>query len=62
MDILIFLVGAAFLAVLASLGLGIASMVTHGEVAHHTSGEWMTMRVVLQGVALALALLAVVAA
>jgi len=61
MDILTFLVGAAFVAVLASLGLGIASMVNHGAVAHHTSGEWMTMRVALQGLALVLAMLAVIA-
>lgn len=48
---------AAAALVALSLGLGVASMAKGGEVAHHTSAEWMTVRVGLQAVALALLLL-----
>lgn len=61
MSILTILVVAAFLAVIGSLVMGVAAMANHGEVAHRTSAQWMTMRVVLQGLALVLALLALVA-
>jgi hypothetical protein len=59
MNMMTLLIIAAMLCVVASLGLGIAAMANHGEVAHRTSAQWMTMRVVFQGVALALILLAV---
>jgi hypothetical protein len=58
MNMMTLLIIAAMLCVVASLGLGIAAMANHGEVAHRTSAQWMTMRVVFQGVALALILLA----
>jgi hypothetical protein len=49
------LVAAALVAL--SLGMGVASMANGGEVAHHSSGEWMVARVGLQAVAFALLLL-----
>lgn len=49
------LVAAALVAL--SLGMGVASMAKGGEIAHHSSGEWMVARVALQAVALALLLL-----
>lgn len=51
------LIIAAALCVVASLGLGIAAMVNHGEVAHRSSSQWMTMRVAFQALALGLILL-----
>lgn len=48
---------AAAALVALSLIMGVASMAKGGEVAHHSSGEWMALRVVLQAVALALLLL-----
>jgi len=58
MSMMTLLIIAAMLCVVGSLGLGIAAMANHGEVGHRTSAQWMTMRVVFQGVALALILLA----
>jgi len=46
MDFLTMLVFAAVLATLVSLTSGIASMAQDGEVAHHTSAQWMVWRVV----------------
>ena len=57
MNMMTLLIVAAALCVVASLGLGIAAMANHGEIAHRTSSQWMTMRVVFQGVALGLILL-----
>lgn len=51
---------AAAVLVAVSLGMGVASMVRGGEVAHHSSQEWMALRVVLQAVALALLFLSFV--
>ncbi|MDH3288937.1 MAG: HIG1 domain-containing protein [Betaproteobacteria bacterium] len=48
---------AAAFVVALSLALGVTSMAKGGEVAHHTSGEWMVARVGLQALALALLLL-----
>jgi Hypoxia induced protein conserved region len=57
MNVMTLLIIAAALCVVGSLGLGIAAMAHHGEVGHRTSGQWMTMRVVFQGLALGLVLL-----
>jgi len=46
MDFRTMLVFAAVLATLVSLTSGIASMAQDGEVAHHTSAQWMVWRVV----------------
>ena len=48
---------AAAALVVFSLVMGVASMANGGEVAHRSSVEWMTARVGLQAVALALLLL-----
>jgi len=58
MSMMTFLIIAAALCVVGSLGLGIAAMANHGVVAHRTSAQWMTMRIVFQGLALGLILLA----
>ncbi len=58
MDMMTLLIIAAALCVVGSLGLGIAAMVKHGEVAHHTSSQWMTMRVAFQALTLVLILVA----
>ena len=54
MNVMTLLMMAAFLGVVGSLVMGIAAMVTDGVVVHRTSAQWMTMRVVFQGLALAL--------
>ncbi len=59
MSLMTLLVVVALLCVIGSLAFGVAAMTQHGEVGHRTSAQWMTMRVVFQGVALALILLAV---
>lgn len=59
MNMMTLLVVVALLCVVGSLALGIAAMTQHGEVGHRTSAQWMTMRVLFQGVALGLILLAV---
>jgi hypothetical protein len=48
----------AALAVLGSLASGLYSMAHDGEVAHQTSAQWMVWRVVFQGAAFLLILLA----
>jgi hypothetical protein len=48
MSPLALLVFVAALAVLALLAAGVASMAQDGEVAHHTSAQWMVWRVVFQ--------------
>jgi hypothetical protein len=55
------LVLVAGLAVLASLASGIYSMAHDGEVAHLRSAQWMVWRVVFQGAAFLLILLALFA-
>lgn len=58
MNILTVAVLVAMLATIASFASGITSMAYDGEVAHRKSGEWMIWRVALQGVTVALLLLA----
>jgi ABC-type dipeptide/oligopeptide/nickel transport system permease component len=48
---------AAVLAVIGSLGLGIAAMQRKGQVLHHTSAQWMTLRVAFQALAVGVLLL-----
>jgi len=61
MSLMTFLLLAVVLCVLGSLALGVAAMVHHGEIAHRTSSQWMTMRVAFQALALALVVLAMLA-
>lgn len=58
MNIMTFFVVVAAACVLGSLVLGVASMASHGEIAHHNSDQWMMARVGFQGLALALILIA----
>lgn len=51
---------AAMLATVGTLVAGITSMVTDSEVGHHTSAEWMGMRVAFQAVALLMILIALI--
>lgn len=62
MNIMTFFVVLAATCVLGSLVLGIAAMVNHGNVGHHTSDQWMAARVGFQGLALALILIALLVA
>ena len=48
----------ALLAVVLSLVGGVASMATGHEVGHHTSEQWMTMRIGFQALAVVLLLVA----
>jgi hypothetical protein len=54
------LVGALIATVFSLIG-GMSSMVAHGETGHHTSEQWMIMRVLFQAVAVAMVLLLVYA-
>ncbi len=54
MKIITLLVIAAVLATVVALIAGVSSMVKDGEVAHHTSEQWMAARVGLQAGAIAL--------
>lgn len=56
MDLVSFGIVVALLATVYSFVGGVVSMARHGEVLHHTSEEWMTMRVVFQGLAVLLLL------
>ncbi len=58
MNMMAFFIALAALCVLGSLVLGIAAMANHGEIAHRTGAQWMTMRVGFQGLALALIVIA----
>lgn len=49
----------ALIATLFSLIGGVSSMVAHGETGHHTSEQWMIMRVAFQALAVAMILLLV---
>jgi phage-related minor tail protein len=57
MNIMTLLMVAALLGVIGSLAMGITAMASNGVVGHRSSAQWMTMRVVFQGLALALVLL-----
>jgi Hypoxia induced protein conserved region len=57
MTIMSLLLLAAVSGVIGSLIMGITAMATDGPVGHRSSAQWMTMRVIFQGVALALVLL-----
>ena len=48
----------ALLAVVYSLVGGVSSMVAGREVGHHTSEQWMTMRIEFQALAVVLLLVA----
>jgi hypothetical protein len=52
-------IGIALLATLFSLVAGVASMANHGQALHHTSEEWMILRVAFQAVAVVLLLVLV---
>ena len=54
MSMMTFLIIAAMLGVVGSLGFGVAAMARHGEVGHRSSADWMTMRVAFQALALVL--------
>jgi hypothetical protein len=49
----------ALVATLFSLVGGVSSMVVRGEAGHHTSEQWMIMRVAFQALAVAMVLLLV---
>ncbi|MDH4062092.1 MAG: HIG1 domain-containing protein [Aquincola sp.] len=51
----------ALIATVFSLIGGLSSMVAHGETGHHTSEQWMIMRVASQALAVAMILLLVFA-
>jgi len=57
LDFMTVMVLAATLLTVVALVAGVSAMASDGEVAHHTSGEWMIARVSLQGIALLLVLL-----
>lgn len=57
MSLLTLLIIAAVLGVVTSFVMGIAAMTNHGQVGHHTSAQWMTLRVVFQALALGLLVL-----
>jgi hypothetical protein len=57
----IFLVAVAVGATLYAFASGISAMAVDGEVGHHSSVEWMAMRVGFQALAVAAVLLALVA-
>ena len=58
MNMMALFVSVAALCVVGSLVLGIAAMIHHGEIAHRSSAQWMSMRIGFQGVALALIVIA----
>lgn len=58
MNLLTLLILVAVIGVVGSLGMGVVSMARHGEAAHHSSEHWMTARVLFQGLALLLLLVA----
>ena len=49
----------AFGATVYSLVCGMSSMASHGEIAHHTSEQWMVRRVVFQALTVVLLLFAI---
>ena len=52
----------ALAATIVSLVSGISSMAVGHEIGHRSSAQWMNLRVVFQGIALALILLALLGA
>ena len=60
MNLLTIAILFALLATVYSLIGGVASMATRTDVAHHTSEQWMTMRIGFQALTVALLLLALV--
>ena len=60
MSMITALVLVAMLATIGSLVAGVTSMATDGEVGHHTSAEWMGLRVAFQAVALLMILIALI--
>lgn len=60
MTILTVMILAAMLAAVASLGFGVAAMVSDGQVNHQGSAEWMVWRVSFQALAFVLILMALV--
>lgn len=61
MSVLTVVLVVAFLATVFSLIGGVSSMVAKGETGHHTSEQWMLMRVAFQALAVAVLLLMVFA-
>ncbi|MEK6592881.1 MAG: hypothetical protein AABZ67_07320 [Pseudomonadota bacterium] len=60
MTILTVMIVAAMLAAVASLGFGVAAMVSDGQVNHQGSVQWMVWRVSFQALAFVLILMALV--
>lgn len=60
MDMFIAMAIVAGLGAVAALICGITSMAYDGEVAHHSSAEWMSLRVALQAAAFLFIVLAIV--
>lgn len=58
MSLLTIAILVALLAVVYSLIGGVSSMVAGHEVGHHTSEQWMLMRIGFQGLAVVLLLIA----
>jgi hypothetical protein len=61
MSVLTVVLMVAFAATLFSLIGGVSSMVARGETGHHSSEQWMVMRVAFQALAVAALLLMVFA-
>lgn len=61
MSVLTVVLVVAFLAALFSLIGGVSSMVARGEAGHHTSEQWMVMRLAFQALAVVALLLMVFA-
>jgi len=61
MDLLTLVMAAVVAATVYSFVAGISAMVVDGEVAHHSSLEWMVRRVAFQAVAVLLVLIALLA-
>jgi hypothetical protein len=57
MSIVTMLMVAALVGVIGSFAMGVAAMASDGVVGHHSSAQWMTMRVAFEGLALALVVL-----
>ncbi len=52
MDLLTVMIMVAAFLTLVTLAGGVSAMATDGEIAHHTSGEWMFARVGAQALTL----------
>lgn len=60
MSMLMAMILVAMLAAVASLTFGVAAMASGGEVNHRSSADWMIWRVLFQGLAFVLVLMALV--